>query len=239
MSLTGLCIWNPSLASSAETTGGVLEVSENVLHQSSLGWEMGSATVEVAREGCTWADGSLGLHSTTGSDNSVLLARHALVEEIRILSGDLGHRRHDGWLIGIFLWEVNTGTRAHVSVLCRPRLEPVDAGWAASAVCGDFMEVEFDDEVAKVGVDVCAALLGACEEVLARRGIVDCHSAVVCFDILRLVACQCLTRDKLCWRERMGSDLGSTARVVVKDGFAIRGKGSKGSGRVCVKGHCV
>jgi len=39
--------------------------------------------------------------------------------------------------------------------------------------------MELDHEVSKVGMDVGAALLGASEKVLARGGVVDCHSAVI------------------------------------------------------------
>lgn len=39
-----------------------------------------------------------------------------------------------------------TGTRAHVTVLRLPTLEPVCADCAEGTVSGDFVEVEFNDE---------------------------------------------------------------------------------------------
>lgn len=101
------------------------------------------------------------------------------MEEVGILRRDLSNRRHDWWEVGIFLWEVSTGTRTHVPILCRPGFEPVGASRAASSIGGDLVEMEFDNEVSKAGVNVGAALLGASEKILARGGVVDCHSAVI------------------------------------------------------------
>lgn len=48
--LTALGVGNPGFAASAETTARVLEVSEYMFHKSSLGWEVSSASVEIAWE---------------------------------------------------------------------------------------------------------------------------------------------------------------------------------------------
>lgn len=84
-------------------------------------------------------------------------------------------------------------------VLCRPGFEPVGASRAASSIGGNLVEMELDHEVSKVGMDVGAALLGASEKVLARGGVVDCHSAVIRLDVLSLVASQWLARNELSW----------------------------------------
>lgn len=63
--------------------------------------------------------------------------------------------------------EVLTRTRAHVAVLCLPRLEPVGADCAEGTMSGDLVEVEFDDERVKIVNDVGASWNGAGEIVLA------------------------------------------------------------------------
>lgn len=40
VSVSGLDIGDPSLASGAKTTGGVLEVTEEVFHEGGFGWEV-------------------------------------------------------------------------------------------------------------------------------------------------------------------------------------------------------
>jgi hypothetical protein len=197
--VAGLGVGDPGLARSAETSASTLEVSKDVFHQSSFGWEMCGAAMEIAWERSATSNRSLGFHCTAGSNDGVLLTGHALVEKVGILSGDLSDWWHDGWHIGVFLCDMSTWTRANVPILCRPRLEPVGASRAASSVGGNLVEMELNDEVSKVGVDVCATLLRACEEVLARRGIVDGYSAVVRLDVLSLIASECLARDELGW----------------------------------------
>jgi len=49
VSISGLGIGDPSFASGAKTTGGVLEVSKEMFHEGSLGWEVGRASMEIAR----------------------------------------------------------------------------------------------------------------------------------------------------------------------------------------------
>lgn len=229
--VAALGIGEPSFAASAETTASVLEVTENVFHESSLRGQMSLAAVEVAGEGCTRSNGTLGLHSASGSDNGVLLALHRLVEEPGVCGGHLGNWWHHGSRIGILLGAVSTGTRAHVSVLCGPGFEPVGADWAASAVGGDFVQVELDDEIAKRVEDVCAALLGAGEQVFARRRVVDGNSAVIRLDVLHLIASQSLARNKLGRRQGMGGSLGLASWVVFEDGILLRrgGVGRDGS----------
>jgi hypothetical protein len=197
VSVAALGIGEPSFAASAETTASVLEMGENVFHQGSLGWEMGGAAMEVAREVRARTNRALGLHCATSSDNSVLLTMHGLVEEVRIGSRHLGDWRSDWDHVGILLRAVSTGTRAHVTILCRPRFEPVCADWAASAVGGDFVQVELNDKVSKCVEDVGATLLRAREEIFARGSIVYGHGTVIRFHILHLIASQSLSGNEL------------------------------------------
>lgn len=48
VSVSGLCIWNPSLASGAKTTGGVLEMTKEMFHEGSLGRQMSRTSMEIA-----------------------------------------------------------------------------------------------------------------------------------------------------------------------------------------------
>jgi hypothetical protein len=116
--LTALGVGNPSFATSAETTARVLEVSENVFHESGLGWEMGGASMEIAWELGSRSYRAPGLHRTAGCDYSVLLTMHRVVEEVRIRRRHLCNRRGDRSRIGVLLWAVSTGTWAHMTVLC-------------------------------------------------------------------------------------------------------------------------
>lgn len=179
VSVAALGIAEPSLAASAKSTASVLEMGENVFHEGSFGWEMGSAAVEVAREVRAGANRALGLHGATSSDDSVLLTMHGLVEEVRVGSRHLGNWRSDRNHVGILFGALSTRTRAHVTILCGPRFEPVCADWAASAVGGDFVQVELDDKVSKCVEDVSATLLRACEKIFARGSIVYGNGTVI------------------------------------------------------------
>jgi len=145
------------------------------------------------------------------------------MEEEWIGSGHLLNWRCDGDHIGIFLWNVSTGTRAHVTIFGRPRFEPVAAGWAASSVGGDFVEMEFDHEIAKGRKDVGASFLGAGQDVFAWGDVINGYCAVVRLEVLSLIASERLARDELGGREGVvvGS-LGSASWVVLEDGVLCR-----------------
>lgn len=243
MGFAALRIGHPGLAGGAETTGSELEVLEDVLHERCLGREVCSAAVEVAGEGLAGAHTALGFHCTTGSDDCVLLAAHALVEEVWVLCAHLGNGRHDRGHVRVLLWALSTGTRAHMAVLCTPVLEPVGANGAAGATRGNLVEVKFDDKIAKRVEDVGASLLAAGEDILAWRGVVDGDSAIVRFHILRLVAGESLAGHELCGGKHVLLRVRDTARIVVEDCVLLRTSGGTRVGSVgrwrSVVGHVV
>jgi hypothetical protein len=239
--LSRLGVGNPGLAARAHTSTSVLEVGEDVLHKRGLGGEVCSATMEVARKLRARSDGAASLHSAAGSDDGVLLAVHGVVEEVRVGSGHLCDRGSDGNRVGILLWAVSTGTRAHVAVLCSPRFEPVGADGAAGAVGCDLVQMKFDDQVSERVQDIRAAPLRAGEHVFAGRSVVDGYGSVVRFDILHLITSQSLARNELGGRKGMGGDLRLAPWVVLEDRILLRRSGVCG---VCglgvrVVGHCV
>jgi len=118
VSLAGFGVGNPSLAASAETTARMLKVGEDMFHESSLSWEMSSASMEIAWELRPRSDRASSLHCAASCDYGVLLTLHRVVEEVRVGRRHLGNRRSDGGCIRILFWAVSTGTWAHVTVLC-------------------------------------------------------------------------------------------------------------------------
>jgi len=177
--IAALGVGNPGFAASAETAASMLEVTKNVLHESCLGWEMSGASMEIARELGPRPDRAFGLHRATSSHYGVLLTMHRVMEEVRVGSGHLGDRRGNWHRIGILFWDMSARSGAHVTVLGRPGFEPVGADGAVSTVGANFVQVELDDEISKGIEHIRASFLGASEEVLARRGIVDGYGTVV------------------------------------------------------------
>lgn len=200
VSLAGLGVGNPSLAASAETTARVLEVGENVFHESSLSWEVSSASMEIAWELRSRSNRAPGLHCAASCYYSVLRTVHRVVEEVGVGRRHLGNWRSDRGRIRILFWAVSTGTWAHMAVLCRPGFEPVGADRATGTVGCNFVQVELDHKVSKGVEHISASLLRASKDGLAGRGVVDGHSTIVRFDILHLVTSQSLARDELGWR---------------------------------------
>lgn len=76
VSLAGLGVGNPSLAASAETTARMLEVREDMFHESSLSWEVSSTSMEIAWELRSRSDRASSLHCAASCDYGILLTVH-------------------------------------------------------------------------------------------------------------------------------------------------------------------